>query len=177
MAGNASRNKGMNGEREVIHLLKPIVDKVYKKHAAEIPLLERNTLQCNQGGSDIAGLFWLALEVKRQERLNLLDWWEQSLQSTKAGQTTVLLYRQDRGKWRAQLHGALVLNLQHVDNLSNDLVLQRAVITKVDITIEDFLAWFENKVEYELLLQIRRERVNSSKQLEQPVWPPMPPKD
>lgn len=166
MSGHSVRAKGKSGEYEIIQLLKPIVDKVYMKYASEVPLLERNSLQTNKGGSDIAGLPWLAIEVKRQETLNLVDWWEQSLKSTRKGQVTVLVYRQDRRKWRAQLLAALPLNnnRQHLE-----LELSSIGLIKVDITIEDFLDWFEQKVEYELLLQIKQERPNP--------WPPAPPKE
>ena len=171
MSGHSARVKGKSGEYEVIAMLKPVVDKVYKKYASEVPLLERNSLQTNKGGSDIAGLPWLAIEVKRQELLNLNVWWEQAIYSTKKGQVTVLVYRQNRGKWRAQLLAALPLNFNRPNEKLEFMNLDcgNPEPIKVDITIEDFLDWFEQKVEYELLLQIKQERPNP--------WPPAPPMD
>lgn len=170
MTGNAGRNKGMNGEREIVRMLQPHVDTIYSKYGIlEIPLLERNTLQCNQGGSDIAGLDWMALEIKRQEIVHLEKWWEQTTQQCKTHQVPVLLYRQNRGKWRCQLHGALLSNFAFAHNLHIDAIQQNIVITKVDISIESFIDWFVNKVEYELLLKLKQQNLNFKS------WPPMAP--
>ena len=155
MAGNSSRNKGITGEREVIHLLQPIVNKIcLKLGVQDIPLLERNTLQCNKGGNDIAGLDWIALEVKRQESEVRLDWWEQVLKNCKTGQVPVLLYRQSRKPWRVQMFAALTYGSQPYEMINQ---------IKVDITINDFLAWFEKKVEYEI------------NKVKPESWPPRPP--
>jgi hypothetical protein len=163
MAGNQSRNKGANAEREIVRMLQPIVDKIYKVYdMEEIPLLERNTLQCNKGGSDIAGLEWMALEIKRQETLDLDKWWEQSRAATKKGQTTILLYRQNGRKWRCQTHGALIYG--------NDIASGHSII-RVDFNIEDFLDWFANKVETMLLIKSKQQGIEIKR------WPPAPPKD
>lgn len=79
MSGNMSRNKGQRGEREVVKLLQPIVDKVYGSLGLTPPVLERNLMQSHKGGFDIAGLHWMALEVKYQETLNVGMWWNQTL--------------------------------------------------------------------------------------------------
>ena len=163
MAGNSSRNKGANAEREIVRLLQPIVDKIYVAYdMQEIPLLERNTLQCNKGGSDIAGLEWMALEIKRHESLSLELWWEQCLSQSKRGQTPILLYRQNGRKWRCQTHGALLFG--------NDISSGHSII-RVDLNIDDFLAWFENKVETMLLIKSKQQGAEVRR------WPPAPPKD
>ena len=159
MAGNASRNKGANAEREVINMLQPIVDKVYAGSGLKSPLLERNTLQCNKGGSDVAGLPWLALEIKRQETENLNKWWEQTVLSTQLGQYGVLIHRGNRGKWKVRMHGAL---------LSKDQIFQ----TVVDINLDSFLVWFQSMVENELTELLTKHGMQPKVD-----WPPAPPKD
>src|SRR5438045_4158293 len=78
MGGLMSRNKGKRAERQVIDLLQPIVDHCYKEAGLKPLLLQRNTVQSDQGGFDIIGLEWLALEVKHQEILNVDAWWQQT---------------------------------------------------------------------------------------------------
>jgi hypothetical protein len=73
-----ARNKGQRGEREVIAVLQPIVNRVYLKYSFEPPLLKRNLLQTREGGFDIMGLEWMALEVKYQEHENVNGWWRQT---------------------------------------------------------------------------------------------------
>ena len=163
MAGNKSRNKGITGEREVIRLLQPIVDKIYVAYdMEEIPLLERNTLQCNKGGSDVAGLDWMALEIKRHESLSLDIWWEQCRLQCKKSQTPILLYRQNGKKWRAQTHATLLFG--------ND-ISSGFRITRVDFSIDDFIDWFENKVETMLVIKLKQQGLEVNR------WPPAPPKD
>lgn len=96
MGGLASRNKGKRGEREVIKLLQPIVDSVYGEGAI---LLQRNMLQSDKGGCDIAGLEKFAIEIKRHERLNVKAWWRQTLEQAKPHQIPVLFYRQNGESW------------------------------------------------------------------------------
>ena len=74
MAGLMSRNKGKRGEREVVKLLQPVVNEVYESLGLEPPLLERNLMQSHKGGCDLAGLDWLALEVKYQEQQQMTSW-------------------------------------------------------------------------------------------------------
>ena len=141
-----ARNKGQRAERLVIGILQPVVTKVYI--AAEIstiliPQLERNLMQSNKGGYDIAGLEWLALEVKHQETLNLNSWWEQTLlQSSKLthkGKTKipVLFYKQNNRAWKIRMYGYLDLG-------------SRRVKCPADITLESFMVWFEERVKMEM---------------------------
>lgn len=78
MGGAMSRNKGQRGEREVIKLLQPTVTRCYMEKGLDVPSLERNLMQSRAGGFDIVGLEWMALEVKRQEVLNVNLWWKQT---------------------------------------------------------------------------------------------------
>lgn len=93
-------NKGKSGEREAIKLIQPLVDEIYNEHGLEPPRLQRNTLQSDNGGYDIVGLPWLALEVKRQETLAIPQWWRQTIKQSKPWQLPVLMFRQNNKKWR-----------------------------------------------------------------------------
>nr|WP_320050743.1 hypothetical protein [uncultured Desulfuromonas sp.] len=88
--GAMQRNKGAAGERELAKLLSDEL-------GADIT---RNLLQTREGGHDLDGLTGWALEVKRQERLNLTAWWKQTVeQAQRTGQKPVLAYRQSRRPW------------------------------------------------------------------------------
>ena len=110
MAGNRSRNKGQRGEREVIKLIQPIVDRVCEEVGC-IPIpLERNLIQAHKGGADLHGLDWLALEVKYQETENLTAWWRQCVEQAKEHQTPILFYRRNFVReWRVKMYGHLLI--------------------------------------------------------------------
>ena len=86
--GAFSRSKGAQGERELANEL-----------TAELGVkVARNLLQVREGGYDLKGLP-IALEVKRQESLNLKAWWGQTIDQ--AGELLpVLAYRQNRKPWK-----------------------------------------------------------------------------
>lgn len=89
-----AKQKGANAEREVAALLQPTVDRAYMETLGitlgEVPKLQRNLLQTREGGYDLVGLDWLALEVKRQEAVgtggirkgHLRQWWAQTVASS-----------------------------------------------------------------------------------------------
>ena len=86
-----SRTKGKAWETEIIGILQPMTDR----------RLFRNLEQVRGGGYDIVGAEPFALEIKRAKKLNLVKWWEQAVKQAGAKLIPVLLYRQDRMKWRA----------------------------------------------------------------------------
>lgn len=133
MGGTMSRNKGKRGEREIVNMLQPIVDKVYQEFDREVPRLQRNTLQSDGGGFDIVGLEWLALEVKFQESFNLNAWWAQTSGQANVTQTPVLIYRRSRVAWRVRMMGYLPAG-------------ERKVRTLVDIELDAWLVWFETQL-------------------------------
>lgn len=104
MSGKMSRNKGANGELEFLKLLQPVVDAVLG--VGEV-VLARNLMQTRDGGFDIAGLTWMALEVKRQEALSLGVWWEQTMQQASGGRLPILAYRQNNKKWKVRMLTAI----------------------------------------------------------------------
>lgn len=130
MGGASSMNKGKRGEREINTILNPVVNRVYSDRGLEPPILQRNTMQSHMGGYDIVGLDWLAIEVKFQETLHLPQWWKQTIEQAADGQTPVLFYRQSRKKWRVRMRGDLPAR-------------RRRIKTVVDISIDDFIIYFE----------------------------------
>ena len=78
------RNKGANGEREVVNLLTAEIENLHKEMyecsgiLVKCPELIRNTHQSAIGGEDIAGLPFYSVEVKRCEKVELGKWWLQT---------------------------------------------------------------------------------------------------
>lgn len=139
MSGMKARRKGQNGEREVISLLQPIVDERYKTLSSlSAPDLERNQNQSNNGGYDIIGLEWIALEIKRQEKENISAWWAQTKKQAKPNQQPVLIYRANNQPWRVMLEVAIYEN--------NQLLVMPA-----QISLDNFLQWFKIKLTSNLL--------------------------
>lgn len=94
------RNKGSRGEREAVLVIGGWLAPVYRA-AGMIPVdLERNLMQSRQGGYDLVGIDWLALEVKRHETLSVSQWWKQTLRQAGPEQVPFLMYRQNRTPWR-----------------------------------------------------------------------------
>lgn len=136
MGGRHSLNKGKRAEREVIKLLQPVITRFYDERNWEPPILQRNTLQSDRGGYDIVGLEWLALEVKHQQQLNLNGWWEQTLEQARQDQEPVLFYRKNNAAWRVRMYGFLSTDHNAVESL-------------VDVAVDDFLRYFEMRLEEE----------------------------
>jgi len=138
-----AKTKGANGEREVIALLQPVVNKVYTEFGIEPPRLLRNLEQFRFSGFDLIGIEWVAIEVKRQETLNVNTWWEQTKKS--AGQTKepILIYRQNQRKWNVVMFGYLPAG-------------DRKVRCRVEVNQVSFLVWFETRLREELKNADRR---------------------
>lgn len=130
-------NKGKNGEREVVNLLQPHVNRIYQGIGLPAPDLLRNQMQSAVGGYDIVGLPWLALEVKRQEQLQLNTWWKQVTAAATSNQVPVVIYRQNRQKWQVLMPAWLHTGGQgHME-------------IRAQCTLEHFLGWFEQRLLYE----------------------------
>ena len=145
MAKNFSQRKGSNGEREVINLLQPVVNRVYSSVGLEPPRLERNLTQARNGGYDVVGLEWLALEIKRQEILSVSKWWEQSLKQAKPHQVPVLLFRQNRTKWRVKMFIRIPVGREGAGGWHR---------TPAILEIKEFLTYFEKRVFHEITFQV-----------------------
>jgi hypothetical protein len=146
MAKNFAQNKGARAEREAIKLLTPVVTEIYSKFGMEQPRLQRNSMQADGGGSDIAGLEWMALEIKHQETLNVNQWWEQCVGQVKVriingkevSQVPVLMYKRNNVKWRVMMHGLLRTGGE------------QNIVCPCDIPMESFLLYFRHKLIKEL---------------------------
>lgn len=111
MVPGGNRNKGHDGEREVINLLKPMIDEIVGEG-----VLRRNLNQSRQGGHDVAGLDFLAIEVKRCETLEIEKWWQQTLRQAEqaGGAIPVLIYRQNRKAWHVVMLGWVGMKMMRV---------------------------------------------------------------
>lgn len=99
--GSFAVSKGKRGEREVCDELQPVVDSVATSMGMAAPRIRRNLAQSGDGGEDIVGLPWYAIEVKRCETLALDKWWRQCV--TQARRKAAMASAWDdltRGGWR-----------------------------------------------------------------------------
>ncbi|UPT53018.1 holliday junction resolvase [Hafnia phage yong3] len=107
MAGVSSQQKGKRGEREICDFFNDIYAEVHKELGIpfpEKPIAQRNQNQSAVGGCDISNTCQYAVEVKRQEALNINTWWKQCVQSGwELGKFPVLMFKQSRQKWRVML--------------------------------------------------------------------------
>ena len=139
-SANFAGLKGKRAEREMVKILQPVVVKAWATVGgmpATCPVLSRNLVQSRQGGYDLVGLDWLALEVKHHETLKVRDWWSQALRQARTDQTPVLVYKKNNVKWRAVVWGYVPAGAKRIR-------------CPVDIDLESFLLWFEHRVLDEL---------------------------
>lgn len=105
-------NKGKDGEREVkdamnycVFLAMQELGYPREECLKGMSSIQRNQIQTAIGGSDLTGCFGLSIEIKRQEDLNLNTWWKQCEASAKRdGEVPVLIYRQNKTKWRVRTY-------------------------------------------------------------------------
>jgi hypothetical protein len=97
------RSKGQRGEREAIDLLQEWLAPVTAAAKVDPVELSRNLTQTREGGYDVVGLDWLALEVKRHENLQVSTWWKQTLRQARPDQIPMLMYRQNRTPWKFRI--------------------------------------------------------------------------
>lgn len=140
--GKFSRDKGQRGEREVIQLLQPVVNRVFAEVGREPPKLERNLMQSREGGHDLVGLEWLALEVKRHETLSVGSWWEQTKKQAGTSKVPVLFYRQNgQRSWKVMMYGFLKAGTKRV---------------RTPVLVDDgaFVVYFENMIRHQLTTEV-----------------------
>ena len=131
------RAKGANGELELAKILNPVVHKV--KRSKGIPeenilnkhnQIQRNTRQTANGGSDLINTYGLAIEVKRQQTLNINKWWEQCCKSAfETSEIPVLIFRQNNKAWRVIMYARIEPS---------------ELCFRSEISITDFLLWYED---------------------------------
>ena len=137
---NMARNKGKRGEREIadmfIEVMKRVEHKLWKKGYSEE--VKRNTLQSDRGGFDLVGIPGLAIEIKRQETLNVNTWWQQTVKQAGDKFMPVLIYRQNNKPWSVRTMAYLTCG-------------QSGKWVVSDVSIDDFLASYE--IHYAHILQ------------------------
>lgn len=90
MTPRAAVRKGKVGEREFANLLSERLGS----------LVTRNLAQSREGGHDLVGVGWFAVEVKRQDVLRVAVWWDQAVkQAAISGKQPALAYRLPRHPW------------------------------------------------------------------------------
>ena len=137
------RQKGADGEREIVRVLNVIITRVLTLYGIAIPnepIAQRNQNQTAVGGNDLSNVFGLSIEVKRQEALSVNSWWQQcTADAERNNEFPVLLYRQNRKEWRC----VLLVQLMLPPNLGAE---NAAHYTRAEISWQDFQVWFEEWV-------------------------------
>ena len=134
MAATMGQNKGKRGEREIkdlfIDLMQTAELATGQRGVSEF--VKRNTTQSDRGGDDIVGIPLLSIEVKRQETLQLNQWWQQAVaQGNKQKLQPVLIYRQNRKAWRVQTWAVLCQPQR-----------QSTAWARCDVELVAFLDWY-----------------------------------
>lgn len=135
MPGNKIRNKGINGEREIILMLQIIVDNEYFNYPNLMaPKLERNQNQSVSGGYDLVGLNWVGIEVKRCEKIEIKKWFNQVTKACKKKEVPIILFRQNFKHWR-------VIGKSHENK-------------PVEILLANFLDWFRLRIRNQIFREM-----------------------
>lgn len=92
MNGRGKRQKGAAGEREIAGILSDELGFV----------VTRNLGQARDGGDDLT-IQKFRIEVKRQERLQVMAWCEQVEKTCRAGDVPVVAFRQNGKPWKIVL--------------------------------------------------------------------------
>lgn len=116
------RNKGHNGEREFCKKLEAVLGRT----------VARNVDQVRDGGADIIDVPPYAIEVKRQESLNLNGWWKQALsQRTSKCPIAVLVWRQNNARtWNVRIEADYIIKKK-----------MRVEGAWVQVSLETFMEW------------------------------------
>lgn len=141
------RKKGQNGEREVVHLLNGIIQRVLASQQwpedvvnAALKCIQRNQNQSAVGGADLNGVFGLAVEIKRHETLHIEQWWKQTTeQAGRNAEHPVLLYRQNHQPWRCITFGHAPLPGGRLSSV------------RIQFEEDAFVTWFYQWVYYKLI--------------------------
>jgi hypothetical protein len=161
--GSLSIQKGKRAERDVAARLNASVQLVCARLGVEAPKVMRNLSQTQDGGFDLDGIPWLAIEVKHHKAVALNTWWAQTLRQSSETRDPVLIWKKHGGRWCVRMYARLRINpgseasaLQPggallVGEASPPVGKARWLRVVADIAFEDFAAWFEKRLEVELL--------------------------
>lgn len=145
------RQKGAEGERQVIKMLTPIIIDVMttmefprEKIDAAMKMVQRNQNQSAVGGNDLSNTFGMSIEVKRQEQLAINTWWQQcETAANRNNELPVLIFKQNNKPWRFITYGFL-----HAPADNGGWTSVRA---RVEFNEETFKSWFRAWVKGKLL--------------------------
>jgi len=150
-----SRNKGKRGERAVIDWLQPLCDEITTRLGISPVRLQRNTVQSDQGGSDIIGLDWLSAEVKNCEAQGpaaLASWWDQTEQQARdwpkangATRVPVLFYTRNHNPIRVRTWGIIYANDDK----------ESFTYATIDVSADDWAKYFYQRTTKELAARRR----------------------
>lgn len=140
------RQKGFGAEREIATLLNGLVARAMRELgfppeaiAAAAKTVQRNQNQSAVGGNDLTNTFGLGIEVKRQEQLSINTWWKQCCEGAQRnGELPVLLFRQNKQKWRC------------ITLLELDCPLGEGRTVRAEIDLPTFEQWFVDWVKAKL---------------------------
>lgn len=135
-----SRSKGQRGEREVAFLLNSVVTRVSMELGVDLRPFTRNLVQTRNGGHDLVGQDWIAIEVKwyNEIKSHLPRWWEQTLRQAEAvNAEPVLIYKANGSRWFVRMWARL------------EIEPGRRLRVTADISMDDFIAWFERRLKVE----------------------------
>lgn len=147
--GSLSIQKGKRAEREVANILNPILERCVQDVGCDPVRLKRNLSQTQQGGFDLEGLPWIAIEIKHHKSVSLGSWWKQTCDQSghdvagnpivgRTHREPVLIWKQHGGKWNVRMLVRL------------EIEPGRRLRAVGDITLEAFLSWFERRADVEL---------------------------
>ena len=161
--GSLSIQKGKRAERTVAGILNPVIIERCVAVGIEPFKLLRNLKQTQSGGFDLDGLDWLAIEVKHHKTPAIKSWWDQTCeQAQRANEENrdlildadgnyiaapgthamvrepVLIYKIHGGKWQVMLF------------VRCEIEPGRRLKIAGTISMDDFLIWFEKRLDVEL---------------------------
>lgn len=136
--GSLSIQKGKRAERDVASRLNVILVGLCERLGYDTVKLQRNLKQVQQGGFDLDGLDWIAIEIKHHKAVSLGSWWAQCERQATGDREPVLIWKQHGGKWNVRMYGRLTIEPG------------RRLKTVVDISWDAFVIWFEKRAEVEL---------------------------
>lgn len=146
MTGINIRQKGAEGEREVVKILTTITIDVMRSLSCPeeevekaTKMIQRNQNQSAVGGNDLSNTFGLSIEVKRQETLSPGTWWAQCCAAAERNkELPVLMYRQNRKPWKIRTFGWLT-----IPNENGGWTYQQSI---VEFGLDEFKTWFTSWV-------------------------------
>jgi hypothetical protein len=152
LVGINIRQKGAEGEREVIKLLTPLIVDAMKELEcpqemvdAALKMVQRNQNQSAVGGNDLSNTFGMSIEVKRQEQLSVNTWWKQCCAAAERNnELPVLIFRQNRKPWRVRTYGFL-----HIPKEADGS--WGSLRTVVEFDEDTFKQWFRHWVRGKIL--------------------------